>query len=216
MEVALLIIRVIAGLLFAGHGAQKLFGWFGGNGLKGTAGFFEQNLGLSPGRVHAGAAGFNEFAGGLLLAFGLFTPLAAALIIATMTAAIITVHAKNGPWVTDNGWELNALYGVIAFSVARRTREIGVRMAIGANPSDVLSMVMRQGFSIVAIGLVAGGLLAAGAASALSGLLYGISPTDPLTFAGVTLLLASVAGIAALVPARRASRLDPLVALRNL
>lgn len=118
MDVALLIIRVVAGLLFAGHGAQKLFGWFGGNGLKGTGGFFEQNLGLSPGRAHAGAAGFNEFAGGLLLAFGLFTPLAAVLIIATMTAAIATVHAKNGPWAADNGWELNVLYGLVAFAIA--------------------------------------------------------------------------------------------------
>jgi putative oxidoreductase len=118
VDVALLIIRVVAGLLFAGHGAQKLFGWFGGGGLKGTGGFFEQNLGLSPGRAHAGAAGFNEFAGGLLLAAGLFTPFAAALIIATMTAAVITVHAKNGPWATDNGWELNVLYGLIAFAIA--------------------------------------------------------------------------------------------------
>jgi putative oxidoreductase len=109
---------VVAGLLFAGHGAQKLFGWFGGNGLAGTGGFFQDNLGLSPGRVHAGAAGFNEFAGGLLLAFGLFTPVAAALIIATMTAAIFTVHAKNGPWATNQGWELNVLYAVIGFAVA--------------------------------------------------------------------------------------------------
>ena len=68
------------------------------------------------------------------------------------------------------------LYGVIAFSVARRTREIGVRMAIGARPARVLAMVMRQGFSIVAIGLVVGSLLAAGAATALRGLLYGITP----------------------------------------
>jgi putative oxidoreductase len=118
VDVALLIIRLVAGLLFAGHGAQKLFGWFGGNGLKGTGGFFEDNLGLSPGRAHAGAAGFNEFAGGLLLAFGLFTPLAAALIIATMTAAIFTVHAKNGPWASNQGWELNVLYAVIGFAVA--------------------------------------------------------------------------------------------------
>ncbi len=117
MDVALLVLRVVAGLLFAGHGAQKLFGWFGGGGIKGTGGFFE-NIGLRPGRLHATAAGFNEFAGGLLLALGLLTPVAAALIIATMTAAVITVHAKNGPWVTDNGYELNVLYGLIAFAVA--------------------------------------------------------------------------------------------------
>lgn len=116
MDIALLILRIVAGVLFAGHGAQKLFGWFGGPGLSGTARTFE-SIGLRPGRVHAGAAGFNEFAGGLLLAAGLLVPLAGALIIATMTAAVITVHAKNGPWVTNKGWELNALYGVIAFAV---------------------------------------------------------------------------------------------------
>jgi putative oxidoreductase len=117
MDVALLAVRVIAGLLFAGHGAQKLFGWFGGHGLEGTAGFFD-SIGMRPGRFHARAAGFNEFAGGLLLAAGLLTPLAAALIIATMTAAVLTVHAKNGPWNSDQGWELNMLYGLIAFGVA--------------------------------------------------------------------------------------------------
>jgi hypothetical protein len=74
------------------------------------------------------------------------------------------------------------LYGVIAFSVARRTREIGVRMAVGANPRDVLAMVMRQGFSIVLIGLIAGSLFAAGAASALRGVLYGITPFDPIAW----------------------------------
>jgi putative oxidoreductase len=117
MDEALLILRVVAGLLFAGHGAQKLFGWFGGHGLEGTAGFFEQ-IGLKPGRLHATAAGFNEFAGGLLIALGLFTPFAAALVIATMTAAVITVHAKNGPWASNNGYELNVLYALIAFAVA--------------------------------------------------------------------------------------------------
>jgi putative oxidoreductase len=145
VDVALLILRVIAGLLFAGHGAQKLFGWFGGNGLKGTGGFFEDNLGLSPGRAHAGAAGFNEFGGGLLLAFGLFTPLAAALIIATMTAAVATVHAKNGPWASNNGWELNVLYGLIGFAVA----------GIGAGK---ISLDNALGLDIAGIGWALGAL----------------------------------------------------------
>ncbi len=116
MNIALLTLRVVTGLLFAGHGAQKLFGWFGGAGIDGTASTFEK-IGLRPSRVHARAAGFNEFAGGLLLAAGFLLPLSAALVVATMTAAVATVHLKNGPWVTDQGWELNALYAAIAFAV---------------------------------------------------------------------------------------------------
>jgi predicted permease len=107
------------------------------------------------------------------------------------------------------------LYGVIAFSVARRTREIGVRMAIGANPRDVLAMVMRQGFSIVLIGLVAGSLLAAGAASALRGVLYGITPFDPIAWGLAMTAMIAAAGFANLVPARRAMRVDPMTALRT-
>jgi hypothetical protein len=107
------------------------------------------------------------------------------------------------------------LYGVIAFSVARRTREIGVRMAIGANPGDVLSMVMRQGFSIVAIGLVTGGLLAAGAASALRGVLYGITPFDPIAWGLALTAMIGAAAVANFVPARRAMRVDPMTALRT-
>lgn len=158
MDIALLALRVVAGLLFAGHGAQKLFGWFGGNGLEGTAGFFE-NIGLRPGRFHATAAGFNEFAGGILLALGLFTPLAAVLIIATMTAAVITVHAKNGPWVTDQGWELNALYGLIAFAVA----------GIGAGQ---VSLDNALGLDIAGAGWAIGALVAGvagGAAAVIAG-----------------------------------------------
>jgi predicted permease len=107
------------------------------------------------------------------------------------------------------------LYGVIAFSVARRTREIGVRMAIGADPSAVLSMVMRQGFSIVAIGLVAGSALAAAAAAALRGLLYGITPFDPIAWGLAMTAMIAAAAVANFVPARRAMRVDPMSALRT-
>jgi putative oxidoreductase len=117
MDLALLVLRLVVGLLFVGHGAQKLFGVFGGGGLEGTAGMFD-NIGLRPGWLHARAAGTAEFAGGLLLALGLFTPFAAAALIAVMTAAVITVHAPNGIWNTNQGYEFNLVMTAAAFALA--------------------------------------------------------------------------------------------------
>ena len=118
MELGLLVLRVVVGLLFMGHGAQKLFGMFGGHGLQGTAGFFEQGLGLRPGKLHAGGAGAAEFFGGLLLVLGLLTPLAAAALIGTMAVAIITVHWSKGVWSTEGGYEYNAVLMAVAFALA--------------------------------------------------------------------------------------------------
>jgi putative oxidoreductase len=108
MHIGTLALRGIAGPLFVGHGTQKLFGWFGGHGVEGTGGFFE-NLGLRPGKRNAIAAGTTEALGGVLLTLGAFTPLAATMVASTMVTAIRTVHGPNGPWVTDNGYEYNAV-----------------------------------------------------------------------------------------------------------
>src|SRR3954447_3337696 len=95
MDLALIALRLVVGLLFAAHGAQKLFGSLGGHGLARTGQFFQQ-LGLRPGRRHATVAGVAEFGRGLLLVLGLFTPLGATAIIGVMTVAILTVHGAKG------------------------------------------------------------------------------------------------------------------------
>ena len=117
MKLLILVTRLLLGGLFFGHGAQKLFGWFGGYGPDGTGGFFE-GLGLRPGRQHAMAAGAAEAGGGALLALGLATPAAAAAITGVMTTAIRTVHQPNGPWVTENGWEYCAVISATALAIA--------------------------------------------------------------------------------------------------
>jgi putative oxidoreductase len=117
MKLGRLLLRLVVGGFFIGHGTQKLFGWFGGSGLQGTAEGFEQ-LGLKPGRVHASAAGLAEAGGGALLIAGLETPLAAATLTATMLTAIRTVHFKNGPWAANGGYEYNAVLIAAALALA--------------------------------------------------------------------------------------------------
>ncbi len=116
-EYGLLVVRLGLGLAIAAHGAQKLFGWFGGHGLAGTGGFFEA-IGFRPGKPFAAIAGFGEGAGGLLIALGLFGPVGPALVLATMIVAAVAVHLKNGFWAANNGVELAYVYAFGALAIA--------------------------------------------------------------------------------------------------
>lgn len=122
------ILRIVVGGLFAGHGAQKLFGWFGGHGPEGTGQFFESGLGLAPGRRQAQAAGTAELGGGVLLATGVGTPLAAAALSSTMITAIRKVHLDKGPWVSEGGYEYNAV--ILALLFALTDEEAGPGWAV--------------------------------------------------------------------------------------
>jgi ABC-type antimicrobial peptide transport system permease subunit len=107
------------------------------------------------------------------------------------------------------------LYGIISYSVSLRTREIGIRMALGAQKQDVLRLFLGQGARVTALGVVIGVAVAVFVARIISGLLFGVSPGDPITFLSSAALLASMALIAIAVPAYRASRVDPNEALRH-
>ncbi len=107
------------------------------------------------------------------------------------------------------------VYGVLSFSVSQRTQEMGVRIALGAKQSDVLGLVVRQGVTLAAIGVVVGLIGAFGITRVIASLLYNVTPTDPLSFGGVALFLALIAVVASYLPARRATNVDPIIALRN-
>ena len=106
------------------------------------------------------------------------------------------------------------IYGVMSYSVAQRTREIGIRVALGANHDVVLRMIVRQGMRLAVVGLAIGAAAALALTRLMASVLYGVHPSDPTTFAGMTLVLAAVATLASYLPARRAMKVDPLVALR--
>jgi putative oxidoreductase len=167
MNLALLVLHVVVGLLFFAHGAQKLFGWFGGYGIEGTAGFMD-SIGLRPGRLHAMAAAFAETVGGLLLALGLFTPIGSALVISVMVAAILTVHISKGFFNTEGGYEFNVTLIAAAFALA------------GVGPGewslDNVFDISWNGTGWALIALGAG--IAGGVAAVLSGRASSPSPAD--------------------------------------
>ena len=132
------------------------------------------------------------------------------LVTERFSALLMTALASVGLFLAACG-----LYGVIAYTASQRTGEIGLRMALGASRRDVLALVMGQGASMVAVGLAAGAALARGLSLVLAGTLYGVNPNDPATFATVAIVLATVSATACYLPALRATRVDPLVALRS-
>jgi putative oxidoreductase len=112
-------LRIGAGVIFAAHGAQKLFGWFGGYGLEGTAGWMA-SIGLEPGLLMAAMAGGAEFFGGLLLILGLLVRPAALVLVVTMVVAIVTVHLQNGLFMSNNGYEFGLALLVVSASLVFR------------------------------------------------------------------------------------------------
>jgi predicted permease len=138
-----------------------------------------------------------------------------AQVAATLLPAKLGAMSVSAVGVVAMALAAIGLYGVIAYAVARRTREIGIRMALGAQPSAVVAMVLRQGLGLAAIGLAVGAVIAFGAANALAGALYGVSAIDPIAWTGAVGVLLTVAALANAVPARRAAVVDPSRALRS-
>jgi putative oxidoreductase len=131
VSIGRLLLRLTVGGVFVGHGTQKLFGWFGGNGLDATAEGFEK-IGLRPGRSNAIAAGAAEAGGGALLVAGLATPVAASVLTAAMLTAIHRVHLKNGPWLSNGGYEYNAVLIAALLAIAEAgPGELSLDAALG-------------------------------------------------------------------------------------
>ncbi|RPF27653.1 DoxX family protein [Georgenia muralis] len=149
MEIGLLLVRVVVGALLVGHGAQKLFGSFGGYGVAGTGGWFE-SIGFRPGRAMAVVAGLSELVGGLLLVLGLLTPLASAAIVGTMVVAAST-HAASGLWNTGGGYELPLVLAVVGATVA----------LTGPGAYSLDAVLGLQLSPVVGLGAIALGVLAA-------------------------------------------------------
>ena len=155
---------------------------------------------------------FREYAPGMTLhsLVTLREQMGMAFFLWKAAAGILGVSATLGIFLSAVG-----LFGVVSYGVTRRVHEIGVRMAMGARPADVLSLVLRQGLSMVAIGAAVGTASAVAAARVVSSLLYRVSPTDPVALMGALLAVMAVTALAIQMPARRAIRVDPMTVLRN-
>lgn len=160
MDLGLLLLRLVIGGLLVGHGAQKLFGAFGGHGLEGTGGFFA-SIGFRPGKPMAFVAGLTELGAGVLLILGLLTPLASAGVIGTLLVAG-SVHAGKGLWAVNGGYELPLVYALLGAVLALTgPGAYSVDALIGLQPSLV------WGAGAIVLGLVAGGVVVARAKSVL-------------------------------------------------
>ena len=152
MEFGLLLIRLVVGGTLAAHGAQKLFGWFGGYGIAGTGGWLE-SMGFRPGKVQALVSGLSEFGGGLLLAAGLFTPLGAAAIAGVMLVAIVSVHLDKGFFNGTGGYEFNVVLAAAAIALAfTGPGELSLDSALGLDLSGP-----AYGIAAILAGAIAGG-----------------------------------------------------------
>lgn len=154
MRLGIAVLRTLIGGLFVGHGLQKLAGSFGGDGLEATGQAFE-GMGLRPGKAQATAAGAAEAGGGALLVAGLLTPLAASALTGTMAMAIHKVHAPNGPWATQGGWEYNAVLIASLFAItASGPGALSLDEALGRDRAGA-------GVALAALGVGAAGAAAA-------------------------------------------------------
>ena len=143
----------------------------------------------------------------------------------TMNAALHSLNGlglyQMGAWLAGAMGVLGLLlailgvYGVVSYSASERTHEIGIRMALGARPQNILKMMILRGFVMVSAGVTIGLLLAAGVSRSIANLLVGVAPLDPVTFVAASLLLGSIALLACYIPAVRATRVDPLISLRH-
>jgi len=158
-KIGRLLLRIIVGALFIGHGTQKLFGWFGGQGLDATGQMFDQ-IGMRPGRRNAIAAGAAEAGGGAALVLGLATPLAASALTATMLTAINRVHLKKGPWITNGGYEYNlVLIGAVIALTEAGPGALSLDAALGKERSGTgwgLAALLLGGAGAIGAHLLAG------------------------------------------------------------